>query len=138
MDPRNPSSGGRGGGSSKGSTPDAKGKGSEILDGLHPRIETRGQSRRHDSKKGDKKKGSKSSQSVPATSNKDDPASASTQADTLTVEEGAAQLQDQHSGVGGNQMAHDPQDIEMPDTPGKSKPPLDENLPMRGPDDTNE
>jgi hypothetical protein len=89
MDPNNPSGSHGGGGSSKGSTPDVKGKGSEILDGLHPRIETRGQSRRHE-KKRDKKKGSKSSQSVATTSRKDDPSSSRSQADTDTVEDMAA------------------------------------------------
>ena len=61
MDPYS-QSGSQGGSSSKGSTPDVRGKGHDILDGLHPRIETRGQSRRHDKKKDSgKKKGSKKS-----------------------------------------------------------------------------
>jgi hypothetical protein len=95
MDPHNPYGSHSGGGSSKGSTPDVKGKGTEILDGLHPRIETRGQSRRHE-KKPDKKKGHKSSRKSVVTKDAEGTPSERAQADSVAVEDVAASPHSPH------------------------------------------
>ncbi len=97
MDPYS-QSGSQGGSSSKGSTPDVRGKGQDILDGLHPRIETRGQSRRHDKKKDSgKKKGSK--KSVGTKDPEVGPSTESAQTDSLVVEDVSARSRSQGPGV---------------------------------------
>ena len=140
MDPKGHSSrgghSGSGGGSSssKGSTPDVKGgKRSDILDGLHPRIETRGQSRRHEKKGGDKKKSSK--QSVPNQAQQGDPAGASTQADSVTVEALATRSQ-VHQDLPGYQLPGGPQTTETYGPPRPSGAPQGESLTHQRPSQT--
>jgi hypothetical protein len=117
MAANNPSgSQGGSGGSSKGSGHDAKGKGQEILDGLHPRIETRGQSRRHDKKRDNsKKKGSKKSVDTKDEGAKRDDERA--QADSIIAEDVAARVHLPRSEVDAPYDTDEDENLELPGFP---------------------